>query len=139
MLVTSDKMVKSSSKPCVISESSKTSNFTYLDSHIDMIQFQIASLQWVTVVAVKRVKMYSQERGLLQMQHLLVCLQGTCGNHPGGINKDCGPEHNFSSLRVVSYYLCTNVHHTIHLTCTRYEMFTQKNRDKQIYIPVCCE
>lgn len=29
------------------------------------------------------------ERGLLQMQHLLVCLQGTVGDHTGGINKDC--------------------------------------------------
>lgn len=34
-------------------------------------------------------KMYNIEKGLLQMQHLSVCLQGTFGDHPGGINKDC--------------------------------------------------
>lgn len=34
-------------------------------------------------------KMYNIEKGLLQMQHLFVCLQGTFGDHPGGINKDC--------------------------------------------------
>ena len=32
--------------------------------------------------------MYNIEKGLLQMQHLFVCLQGTFGDDPGGINKD---------------------------------------------------
>lgn len=33
-------------------------------------------------------KRTSEEKGLLQMQHLSVCLQGTVGDHPGGINND---------------------------------------------------
>lgn len=44
------------------------------------------------------------EKGLLQMQHLLVCLQGTVGDHTGGINKDCKQLEKRETVLLTSFF-----------------------------------
>lgn len=101
---------------CNLSKSSKNKRTLSLFSQIyefDMIERERKkeTIKWNSSWAANavstwplqfRTKTSNVERGLLQMQHLLVCLQGTVGDHTGGINKDCKPFQRESFLLPLS-------------------------------------